>query len=321
MRSVTSSTSRRMIQRAASGTDEMIAPPVSRIMQRSASVSRAAFASAHSSRLLQRIPSNPMGGGGASSSCSSSQSPLLPVTVPLSSSPSLRRHSSFQHNRSNPTRATKPFGLLQTTFAVLAVACCTITFWSTTHKAHGTVHRKMEAFTVSTPLTSTKPEAVDRLPHVPEKEPILQLLRDAGILELDPETLESLPTWSDVVYVYCACVRARCERFCCTLGSPVLGCFRDAVRCTVKSPSCTVWIHAKPFKRVRTPPSISCPWQARSIRVPICWPSCSFTIVTCPLACTNTARFTREYGGKFVSSLRGRLESCIKTIAYFPTSL
>jgi hypothetical protein len=230
MRSVSSSTSRRMIQRAASGTDEMIAPPVSRMMQRSASVSRAAFASASSSRLLQRIPSHPMGGA-ASSSCSSSQSPLLPVTVPLASSPSLRRHSSFQH-RSNPTRTTKPFGVLQATFAVLAVACCTITFWLTTHKAHGTVHRNMEAFTVSAPLTSTKQQAVDRLPHVPEKAPILQLLRDAGILELDPETLESLPTWSDVMYVYCTCARARCECFCCKRGSPLVWVF--VAQCAVR---------------------------------------------------------------------------------------
>lgn len=36
------------------------------------------------------------------------------------------------------------------------------------------------------------------LPSIPEKEPILQLLRDAGILELDAESVDRLPTWAKV---------------------------------------------------------------------------------------------------------------------------
>jgi hypothetical protein len=48
-----------------------------------------------------------------------------------------------------------------------------------------------------------EPAHRDLLPNIPEKEPILQLIRDAGIAELDKETLDSLPTWSEVAYVSC----------------------------------------------------------------------------------------------------------------------
>lgn len=58
--------------------------------------------------------------------------------------------------------------------------------------------RSREALATSDNEIKVEPALRDLLPSTPEKEPILQLLRDAGILEIDQEILDSLPTWSEV---------------------------------------------------------------------------------------------------------------------------
>jgi len=95
-----------------------------------------------------------------------------------------------------------PRNILRLSILIVATACCFVichTLLRTLNDEEATNVRKASL------LRSEKSDiSVTSQPESSTgKEPILQILREAGITDIDDATMDLLPTWEEVTYVHC----------------------------------------------------------------------------------------------------------------------
>lgn len=152
---------------------------------------RKTLSSSSSSRVLQR------GASGVARSFSSS-SPMPPLqTMQPQTLQTIRRNASIRTRQQSKRKNF--YGAFYISVLVVTAVFVTTFFLSLQRRVNQTrTMTSMNASTIDEKNTIASREHRDMLPSIPEKEPILQLLRDAGILELDAESVDRLPTWAKV---------------------------------------------------------------------------------------------------------------------------
>lgn len=134
---------------------------------------------------MRKVSSHRIQRAGSGVGSSATTAALLPTEV--STSQQLHRRTSVQRRKSKSK--SNASGAVRSAVVIMAAIVCTTLCWSMLTRTKDTGRMAM---------AGDGEHSRDVLPSFPVEDHILQLLRDAGVSELDQETLGSLPTWAEV---------------------------------------------------------------------------------------------------------------------------